>query len=265
VTALLEARRLCKRFGGLKAVQGVDLHLAPREIVALIGPNGAGKTTCFNCLTGADEPTEGEVLLDGVSTCGWPAWRVAQSGVGRTFQNIRLFQEMTVLDNVRTPATYRAGYGLLSAVLRGKKFRAAEERLAARARELLDLVGLAGVERSLARELPYGDQRRLEIARALMLEPRVLLLDEPAAGMNPKEKADLASLVRAIRDRFGVAILLIDHDMKFVMGLSERVYVLDHGEPIACGTPDEVRADPRVVEAYLGSQAAPGAGGAPAC
>jgi branched-chain amino acid transport system ATP-binding protein len=261
VTPLLEARALCKDFGGLRAVSGVSLRVDRGEIVALIGPNGAGKTTCFNCVTGADAPTSGEVLLDGRSVVGWPAWKVAQAGVGRTFQNIRLFKEMTALDNVRTPCAFRAGYGLLAAVLRLPSFRASERRTEARARELLGLVGLEGQARLLARELSYGQQRRLEIARALALEPRVLLLDEPAAGMNPSEKADLAGLVRRLRDRLGLAVLLIDHDMKFVMGLSERICVVDHGEPIAQGTPDEVRRNPRVVEAYLGT--AHGGAGAP--
>ncbi len=255
IAPLLDVRKLCRSFGGLKAVDGVCLEIREREIVALIGPNGAGKTTCFNLVTGADQPSSGDVRLDGSSICNWPAWKVAQAGVGRTFQNIRLFKEMTALDNVRTPRAFRAGYGPLAAIFRTKTFRAAEAKHEARARELLELVDLGEFADARARELPYGAQRRLEIARALALEPRLLLLDEPAAGMNPSEKVELATLVRRLRDDHTLTILLIEHDMSFVMGLSDRIYVLDHGEPIASGSPSEVRANPRVIEAYLGAPA----------
>jgi branched-chain amino acid transport system ATP-binding protein len=250
---ILETRGLTKEFKGFVAVRDVSMSIRRGTIHALIGPNGAGKTTCFNLVTGADCPTSGEVRFDGVSVCRWPAWKVAQAGVGRTFQNIRLFKEMTALDNVRTPRAFRAGYGPLAAVLRTKAFRAAEAAHETRARELLALVGLAEFAAARARELPYGAQRRLEIARALALEPRLLLLDEPAAGMNPSEKVELARLVRRLRDDLGLTVLLIEHDMSFVMGLSDRIYVLDHGEPIAAGTPAEIRANPRVIEAYRGA------------
>jgi branched-chain amino acid transport system ATP-binding protein len=255
---LFETRGLTKHFGGLKAVQGVSMRIEKGEIVALIGPNGAGKTTCFNLVTGADRPTSGEILFEGRSLVGLPAWRIAQAGIGRTFQNIRLFKEMTVLDNVRTTSTFHIRYGFLAAVTRGGTFREEERALEAKARGLLALMDMEGCCDARARELCYGEQRKLEIARALALEPRLLLLDEPAAGMNPTEKVELATLVRRIRDEFGLTILLIDHDMRFVMGLAQRIYVLDHGEPLADGTPDQVRNDPRVVAAYLGAPAPEG-------
>jgi branched-chain amino acid transport system ATP-binding protein len=257
---LLEARGLCADFGGLRALDGVDLQVFEGEIAALIGPNGAGKTTAFNCLTGLCHPSAGEVhlsppggrrrRLDGLTPD-----RVAACGVARTFQNIRLFPEMTALENVMVGRHVRTRAGVLGALLRDRGTRAEERAIADEARALLAGVGLESVACQPAASLPYGLQRRLEIARALATAPLLLLLDEPAAGMNPRETAALDELIRRLRDENRVTILLIEHDMRLVMGLAERIAVLDSGRLIAAGTPEEVRANPAVVHAYLGEPA----------
>ena len=252
MSALFQTQGLTKRYGGLTAVGNFSMSLQQGELVGLIGPNGAGKTTCFNMITGADEPTEGTILFRGEDCTTTRDYEMARKGVARTFQNIRLWKQMTVLDNVRTVCGMKEKYGFLAGLLRLPKFRRIESDITRIATELLDRMGLADVLDEYAPDLPYGDQRKLEIARALALKPELLLLDEPAAGMNPTEKADLMRTVHAIRDEFNLTVLLIEHDMKFVMGICERIYVLDHGEEIAHGTPDEIRADKRVIEAYLG-------------
>jgi branched-chain amino acid transport system ATP-binding protein len=255
VTAILEVRGLSMHFGGLRAVDAVDLEVEEGEVASLIGPNGAGKTTFFNCVTGMLRPTAGSIRFAGRhQLVGLGPHRVTALGLARTFQNIRLFPEMTVLENVMVGRHVRTRAGLWAALLRPPSFRREERDTAERARRILDFVGLAGDGGALARNLPYGDQRRLEIARALATEPRLLLLDEPAAGMNPHESNGLMELIRRIRST-GVSILLIEHHMKVVMGISDRVWVLDHGVGIAAGTPEQVRADPRVVAAYLGQEA----------
>ena len=252
---LLSLKNVTKRFGGLVAVNGVDLALEEGDLAGLIGPNGAGKTTVFNLLTGVYEPSEGELLFDGVSLSGKKPHEIARLGIGRTFQNIRLFAELTVLDNVRTAASTREKIGLFDSIVRTPRFDRVEASTTKEARRLLSLLGLADVEGELAKNLPYGDQRRLEIARALATGPKLLLLDEPAAGMNPQESEDLMHLIRRLRDEFGVTILLIEHDMNVVMGVCEKITVLVYGQPVAHGTPDEIRANPKVIEAYLGTSA----------
>ncbi|MCQ4211935.1 ABC transporter ATP-binding protein [Streptomyces longispororuber] len=248
---LLRASGVTMRFGGLTAVDGVDLAVRENEIVGLIGPNGAGKTTFFNCLTGLYVPTEGAVLFAGETLPPKPA-RVTRAGVARTFQNIRLFANMSALENVIVGRHTRTRAGLLSALAHGPRYRREERESRERARELLDFVGLGGQADLLARSLSYGAQRRLEIARALASEPRLLLLDEPTAGMNPQETAETEELVRSVRAR-GVAVLVIEHDMRFIMNLCDRVAVLVQGTKLTEGAPGEVQADERVVEAYLGA------------
>ncbi|MFF0781636.1 ABC transporter ATP-binding protein [Streptomyces sp. NPDC003720] len=249
-TPVLEARDVTMRFGGLTAVRSVDFTVNSGEIVGLIGPNGAGKTTFFNCLTGLYVPTEGTVAFRGKVLPPKPHL-VTQAGIARTFQNIRLFANMTVLENVLVGRHTRTKEGLWSALLRGPGFRKAEKESEAKAMELLEFVGLAAKRDHLARNLPYGEQRKLEIARALASEPGLLLLDEPTAGMNPQETRTTEELVFAIRDK-GIAVLVIEHDMRFIFNLCDRVAVLVQGEKLVEGTSDVVQADDRVVAAYLG-------------
>jgi branched-chain amino acid transport system ATP-binding protein len=239
-------------FGGLIAVDDLSLEVQPRELVSLIGPNGAGKTTVFNAITGVYPLARGVIRLEGAALSGLPPHRVAHQGVGRTFQNIRLFRGLTVLDNLRAAMHQGGDYDLIRAAFRSRRWAATETRLEARARDLLNVFGLGARAEELAGSLPYGEQRRLEIVRALATEPRLLLLDEPAAGMNPAETQRLMELIRSLIERFSLTILLIEHDMKLVMGVSDRVVVLNYGREIARGTPEQIAHDPAVIEAYLG-------------
>jgi len=255
-TDLLAAREISKIFGGLVAVDDVDFAIAPKSIVSIIGPNGAGKTTFFNMLTGLYKPTLGRITFDGRDITGQRPDRITSLGVARTFQNIRLFGTMSAVENVMVGQHARMKAGIFGAILRTPAVRREESRVREHAREMLDYVGLqSSVFDQIAANLSYGDQRRVEIARAIASEPALLLLDEPTAGMNPNESARLTEFMVKLRDERGLSILLIEHDMKVVMGVSEQITVLDHGQKIAEGKPQEIRENERVVEAYLGKAA----------
>ena len=249
---LLKVSGLQMRFGGLLAVDGIDFNVRSDEVFAIIGPNGAGKTTVFNCVGGFYKPTAGEVTLDGHAIAGLPSHQVARKGLVRTFQNIRLFKSLTVVENLLVAQHRQVQAGILRGLFATPAYRRAEREALERAAVWLERMGLTSVANREAGTLSYGHQRRLEIARCMITKPRLLMLDEPAAGLNPQEKIELQQLIDQLRREFGIAVLLIEHDMSLVMGVSDRILVMEHGKPIVIGKPDEVRNDPRVIKAYLG-------------
>ena len=251
---LLDLDNVSIVFGGLRAVSNLSMHIDEHELIGLIGPNGAGKTTAFNLITGVYVPTEGDITFNGVRINGKKSYQVTQLGMARTFQNIRLFSELPVIDNVKIAYHMHIGYNLPEAIFRTRKYVQEENEVTKKAMELLTIFHLEDHAYDLAKNLPYGAQRRLEIARALATEPKLLLLDDPAAGMNPQETKELMEMIRWLRDHFHLAILLIEHDMGLVMGVCQRIYVLEYGLCIASGTPDEIRRNKRVIEAYLGEE-----------
>lgn len=251
---LLKVDNVSMVFGGLRAVSNLSMHIDDGELIGLIGPNGAGKTTAFNMITGVYTPTEGKVYFNGQQSSGKKSYQVTQMGMARTFQNIRLFSELSVIDNVKIAYNMHVTYNLADAIVRDGKYLSEEEYITQKALDLLKIFHLEEEAHEVAKNLPYGKQRRLEIARALATEPKLLLLDEPAAGMNPQETKELMEMIRWIRKEFNLSILLIEHDMGLVMGVCERIYVLEYGMKIAEGTPEEIKHNTRVIEAYLGEE-----------
>jgi branched-chain amino acid transport system ATP-binding protein len=257
---ILETQELTKRFGGLSAVNRASIQVPEGSIYSIIGPNGAGKTTLFNCITGFYTPDEGDMFFRGKSLLGYSPDRITRQGISRTYQNIRLFPAMTAIENILVGAHPKLDANLLDAILHTPRQRKEEQKAIQEAQELLNFVGLKGKGDLLARNLPYGEQRRLEMARALANKPDLILLDEPTAGMNPNESADMMRFIEGLRNELGITILLIEHDMRVVMGISEYIFVLDFGEVIAQGTPEEIQHNPQVIESYLGRGAASGLG-----